>query len=238
MVAFNWNKITRPGLIKALAPIGPSVIGKSVKVSYLQNLLRRYIKQQVPVSVRSDRDPRFPRNFVAVGGQYSNTQDRRRQRSIEIRIWYHPWDSVICLTARRWRRLCCSIADTVMHEIIHMRQFRARNFRYSNDYQSTAALPRQRQEQQYLGNSDEIGAYAFNIACYLHDRFRGDRRRILAYLKQNLGRRSVSCLQDYLKYFDDNHDHPVIRRLKRKIIRYLPYAELGRPFKTTNHLDR
>jgi hypothetical protein len=45
-------------------------------------------------------------------------------------------------------------------------------------------------------------------------------------------------MYSYLRYFDNDHKHPVIRRLKRKITHYLPYAELGRPFKTADHLTR
>jgi hypothetical protein len=30
--------------------------------------------------------------------------------------------------------------------------------------------------------------------------------------------------------------HPVMKKLKRKVIYYLPYAEIGKPFKTSDYL--
>jgi hypothetical protein len=40
----------------------------------------------------------------------------------------------------------------------------------------------------------------------------------------------------FFKTFDYNHDHPKVRQMKRKIMKQLEYAELGKPFKTPNHL--
>ena len=39
-----------------------------------------------------------------------------------------------------------------------------------------------------------------------------------------------------LKTFDWNYNHPIIQQLKKKVIRNLDYAEIGKPFKTSTHL--
>jgi len=41
----------------------------------------------------------------------------------------------------------------------------------------------------------------------------------------------------YLKAFDYNHDHKIIKRLKKRVIRYLPNAELGRPYRTADWIN-
>lgn len=239
MINFDWSQITRYGLIEALMPLGSKIVDQRVTVRQVQSMLRQAIKSQIPVSVVSRKETKHGRNWIAVGGEYRSDHDRWYKRCIRILLVYHPEDHHIDINDYRWRSICRNIADTIMHEIIHLRQYRARNFKNILGYQSTAYLARKRREQEYLGHPDEIGAYAFNIACELHDQFGGNIRRAQTYLNRNHGfRKKRSNMYSYLKHFDNDHDHPVIRRLKRKITHYLPYAALGRPFKTTDHLHR
>ena len=40
----------------------------------------------------------------------------------------------------------------------------------------------------------------------------------------------------YLETFDHDHRHRVIKKLKKKIMYYLPYTTLGKPYKTSDWL--
>jgi hypothetical protein len=103
------------------------------------------------------------------------------------------------------------------------------------DYNSTASSSKIREEQGYLGCTDEIDAYGFNIACELLEQFRGNYKLSIDFLSKNLvgsRGRSIACWRMYLKAFKHDHDHEIIKRLKRKVIRYLPRAEVGKPFKS------
>jgi hypothetical protein len=43
----------------------------------------------------------------------------------------------------------------------------------------------------------------------------------------------------YLDTFDHDHDHKVIRKLKKKVVNYIPNAiELGKPYKTSDWLKK
>lgn len=239
MIHFDWSQITRHGLIEALKPLGPQIVGQRVTVQQVQGMLRKVIKSQAPISVVRTQATKFGRNWIAVGGEYRSDHDRWYKKCMKIVLVYHPQDHYININAYRWGKIYRNIADTIMHEIVHLRQYRARNFKHIPGYQSTAYLARKRREQEYLGHPDEIGAYAFNIACELHDQFRGNIRRAQSYLNRNLGfGKRRSNMYGYLRHFDNDHNHPVIRRLKRKITHYLPYAALGQPFKTTDHMSR
>jgi hypothetical protein len=124
-----------------------------------------------------------------------------------------------------------------MHELIHMRQFRARNFKSIPGYQSTAESSKERKEQEYLGDRDEMGAFAFNIACEMIDRFDYDPSTIKSYMDSNgATRHKNSWWYSYLKTFNFNHNHKIIRRMKRKVLTQLENAYDGKPFKTTNFL--
>ena len=72
-----------------------------------------------------------------------------------------------------------------MHELIHMRQYRRRKFKVLPDYASNADKTEQRDEQSYLGNSDEIDAYSYNIACELMDKFKYDTAKVVNYLNED-----------------------------------------------------
>ena len=136
--------------------------------------------------------------------------------------------------------MCLSIADAVLHEIMHMRQFRRRKFKVLPDYESNAEKTELRNEQGYLGCSDEIDAYSFNIACELFEKFKGSKRDIINYLNQNQKnkRRKHNSWRMYLKAFEHNHDHPIIKRVKKKVVRYLVAAEIGKPYRNKDWISR
>ena len=114
-----------------------------------------------------------------------------------------------------------------------MRQYRRRGFKSLPNYESTAARSKIREEQSYLGCADEIDAYGFNIACELLDKFKGDNKAVIKYLNTRQRNSSArNCWITYLKAFKYDHGHEIIKRLKKKVIRYLPRAEAGKPFKS------
>jgi hypothetical protein len=121
-----------------------------------------------------------------------------------------------------------------------MRQYRRRKFKELPDYASTAEKDEQNQEQSYLGKSDEIDAYGFNIACELLTKFNGDHQLIYQYLNedQSKKKRRSNCWREYLNAFDHDHNHIIIKRLKSKVIRYLPHAEAGRPYRNKEWIGR
>jgi hypothetical protein len=136
--------------------------------------------------------------------------------------------------------MCILFADTILHELMHMRQYRSRKFKQLPDYASTAEKDEQNQEQSYLGNPDEIDAYGFNIACELLDKFRGDEQQVIEYLSEDQKglRRRYNCWRMYLKAFNHDHNHVIIKRVKKKVIRYIPNAKLGKPYRKKDWISR
>ena len=184
------------------------------------------------VSIEWDRKVKSYGAFV--GGVYYSDKDQQGKKCIEIVFHYNPLHDTIKVTKQRFTNICKNIADTVLHEVVHMRQYRRRDFKDLPDYASTAASSKIREEQSYLGCTDEIDAYGFNIACELMDKFDGNYKKIVRYLEKNhRGEQLRGCsFKMYLKAFDHDHDHEIIKRLKKKTIQYLPRAEEGKPFKS------
>jgi hypothetical protein len=238
-VEFDWSVLDRYGLQDFLWLAAPLVVGQRLTIPEFHSRISHYIRQYIPVSTIRRYDTKVDSGWVHVGGAYYSSWDRWHLRCIEILFVYNPNDSKITMTSRRFRSLCSVFADTLLHEIIHMRQSRRRKFKDLPAYTSTAERTEQRREQVYLGHNDEIDAYSFNIACELMDKFKNDSKQVVSYLNedQQHKRRQENSWRKYLKAFDHDHDHTVIRRVKKRVIRYLPYAELGKPYKGSDWIN-
>jgi hypothetical protein len=237
--SFNWSQLDRNNLYGLLYTAGRDVVGKKMPVGALQKHISSYIKTHLPVRViRVQNNAKHKLNTVYLGGAYYSELDQQgHNRFIEIVLSYHPKTKSIQMTDYRWAKLCTLFADTMLHEIIHMRQYRSRNFKDIPGYESTAYYHKQRISQQYYGNRDEMGAFAFNIACDMLGRFGSDTRKIKNYLNSRQAKRHKNtCWYDFLSAFDWELDHVKVHQMRQKILKQLEYAAIGRPFKTTTHL--
>jgi hypothetical protein len=237
---FNWSLLDREYIAEILWKLRPEVVDVTLKVKNLHSILAKHIRQHLPVRVSKYVDPKVDPGWIYIGGSYYSEYDKKFHKCIEINFNYNTYEKQLCLSRTRFRRLCYTFADTLLHELIHMRQYRRRKFKDLPDYESTAELITQRAEQSYLGCTDEIDAYAFNMACELMDRFSSNQKMASEYLstKHRKGRLKSNTLRMYLKAFDYNHNHRIIKHLKKRTIMYLPKAELGRPYLTKDWIDR
>jgi hypothetical protein len=236
---FNWADLDRDYLKSLFCTLKSDLVGNTLHVQTIQKLFSKTIKEYLPVKVTSVADNSIDKNLIYIGGFYDSTLDRRGRPCIEVQFSYNPNDSKLNLTEYRLRRMARTFADVILHEIVHLRQFRARNFKDIPGYHSTAASASERKSQEYFGDTDELVALAFNAACELYDRFGSDHRASMQYLNSDRAKRSKNTwIHKQLAAFDWNHEHKIIRRYKKKVIHFLPYAELGKPFKTTDWLKR
>jgi flagellar hook protein FlgE len=220
--------------------LAPEVVNQKLSITDFHKKITNHLKKFVPIRFKKGFNNKVEPNLCWVGGTYYSDRDMDKAKSIEILFEYPAYSKTICITGKRFRGTCYTIADTLLHEIIHMRQYRRRKFKILPDYASTAEKTELRQEQSYLGCSDEIDAYSFNIACELVDKFGRNQTRIINYLNENQKgkRRRHNSWRMYLKAFQHDHNHPIIQRVKKKIVRYLAAAEMGRPYRNKDWIDR
>jgi hypothetical protein len=210
------------------------IVGKELSPSQIQKRINKHIKAHLPLKLKKCIYAPTTKGFIFMGGVYYSHLDRKNKPAIEVNFNYNPDDAKLKLTQYRFKRMAMRFADVVLHEVVHMRQFRARNFKSLPGYQSTALLTKERKQQEYYGDTDEMGAHAFNAACELIDRFGYDPHTIGNYLDSNSCRRHKnSTWYTYLKTFDWNHNHTIIRRMRNLIMRDLENAYYGKPFKTS-----
>lgn len=212
-------------------------MGKALTHEEFHKILSKHIKKEFPIKIKKHIDAKIKQGFVYTGGVYYSDADASDMLAIEVNLSYHPWDEFVKFTDYRWRKMCVRLADVILHEMIHMRQFRARNFKSIPGYYSTAESAKDRKSQSYFGDTDEMGAFCFNIACEMIDRFGYYPTEIKRYMdSNNASRHKNSWWYNYMHTFKGNHNHPIIIRMKHKIMLQLENAYYGKPFKTSNHL--
>ena len=231
---FDWSNLERNSIINLLMELAPKLVDKSMSPNTFHTTRARYVKKLWPIIAVQEWDLKVKSHIVFVGGIYYSNKDEDFRKCIELTFVYNPQVKKIKVGIRKFRTICSVIADTLLHEIIHMRQYRRRNFKQLPEYASSASSSKVREEQIYLGCSDEIDAYGFNIACELLEKFKGDWKKSINFLGEDLknNRHRNGCWKMYLKAFKHDHNHEIIRKLKKKVIRYLPRAEDGKPFKS------
>lgn len=236
---FDWSSLTRYGIANLMWELKDDIINRPYPILNFHNKIFRHLKKVIPVRSKKSFSPKVEEGFVYVGGCYWSDYDMQKKKCIEIIFEYRSDTNYINLNSKKYWNMCLSIADAILHEIMHMRQYRRRNFKVLPDYESNAEKTELRQEQNYLGCSDEIDAYSFNIACELFEKFKGNKKQIIDYLNQNQKnkKRKHNSWRMYLKAFEHNHDHVIIKRVKKKVVHYLAAAELGKPYRNKDWID-
>ena len=236
--AFNWSLLDRETLYSMLHQLKSELVDRRLPIDEITRLISQHVKCHLPIKFKSSRYKPVKKGEIWVGGAYYSDLDKKgRKRFIEVEMVYPPNISTMKMSISRWERVCQLFADTVLHEVIHTRQYRARNFKDIPGYQSTAYYARTRKEQEYYGDRDEMGAHSFNLAQDMIDKFGFDPKAIKIYLDSKVPKRvRPNSWGRFMKAFEYDHNHPKVRQMKRKIMNQLEYAYTGKPFKTTNHL--
>jgi hypothetical protein len=236
--AFNWSILDRNILYSMLYSLKSEIVDKRLPIGEIISIISKHIKAHLPVKITSSRHKPVKPGEVWIGGAYHSYLDNAgNKRFIEVELVFPTTADTMKTSLYRWERMCTLFADTILHEIIHCRQYRARNFKDIPGYESTAYYAKDRAWQEYYGHRDEMGAHSFNLAQDMIDKFGFDPRAIREYLDSPVPKRvRPNGWGRFMKSFEYNHNHPKVIRMKHKILTQLENAYNGKPFKTTNHL--
>jgi len=236
--AFNWSILDRDTLYSMLYSLKPEIVDKRLPIGEIIRRLSKHIKEHLPVKVVSNRHKPIKPGEIWIGGAYYSDLDKTgKKRFIEIELAFPTTSDTMKTSSYRWERICRLFADTILHEIVHARQYRARNFKDLPGYESTAYYAKDRAWQEYYGHRDEMGAHSFNLAQDMLDKFGWEPTAIRDYLDSKISKRvSPNGWGRFMKSFEYDHSHPKVCQMKHKIMTQLENAWLGKPFKTSNYL--
>jgi len=119
------------------------------------------------------------------------------------------------------------MAKVVVHELLHKHQAIKRDFVEPRPFTVKRGVdPKIQKAQEYLGKSDEIEAYGHNIALELLRSY-GSRKNALTALR-NFIRIPPDKSPDmwaYIVAFAADKNHPVLKKLVKKVILFLKKLE-------------
>ncbi len=111
------------------------------------------------------------------------------------------------------------LKDALKHEVLHMKQFRNRGFHSGSDGYDDSTT-----EKEYMSRPDEIEAYAMNIGDEFIRKVGKDgavdllrMAKKTAQFKTKVGQFLSPDLLAYFALFNFDSNHPVIKRLLKKI---------------------
>jgi hypothetical protein len=115
------------------------------------------------------------------------------------------------------------LKDTLKHEVLHMTQYRNRNFHPGSDGSDNRDM-----NYEYMSRPDEIEAYAMNIGDEFIRNVGKDgaidllrMAKKTAQFKNKLGQFLSPDLMAYFAMFDFDSNNPVIKKLIKKIYIYI-----------------
>mgnify|MGYP006289665135 CR=1 FL=1 len=184
--------------------------------NFVKRLSKHLNKHNHPVRVKlftGERGALDPDEFT-IGAEYDPDLDEKHRKQFIIDfIFNHPKTTPFELTAKMADRMAIELMETLIHEYEHQRQYRSRRYRVNKEkYISEHYDLEIKEHQEYLGDPDEIDAYAANIAA---------RYYILHYQLNKVNRLDSVDLKTYYKAF--GKEHKVTKLLLSKVKKNIKY---------------
>ncbi len=168
------------------------------------------------VRVRTCRTNIADTDQILVGGLYDEYDDREGLPCIEIDLYFNQDVQHIDTSSLDWYRLCFDVAEALGHELVHRDQaHRSRKTR--RRYIGHGPRHLINEEQQYLGDPDEVEAYGYSIAAEM----------LAIHGTMDIDDPDVQSIVMYSTYQHAfSHDQSVLLKLRKQILKYLHRLEV------------
>lgn len=198
-----------------------------VSPKVLVNHIKKLVGSETIIT--TDRHESVDPNDIILNAYYDPDEDEIGKRPFEVTLIFNPNDKHVCLGRDSLREFAGKLIEYLEHEMIHQSQYRSRDFRENRMYKSLAKDPNMRSKQEYLGDTDEIEAYAANLARELERKTNSYEHtmRLLrnfastAMTRDQAGRLLSPNLYGYFQTFNFDTTHPVLKRLLKKTYHYV-----------------
>lgn len=213
---------TRKEVLDILEDIKPRIVNQFLSVDELVQDLGVFIGERFNIDVKHAEAGQVDQNDIELNGYYDGGLDEVGDTAIEVYLITNPMQDVMIVDGEQFDIIARKIADTLSHEVIHMSQFRARDFLEVERIEYTDIEEDDEEDERwYLSSPDEINAYAYNIANELLE------KNDLPVVLQKLNRLKDISIEDslnlwsYVNAFEKNTNHPVLKRLIKKVYKSL-----------------
>jgi len=202
-------------------------IGEDTTPRILANHIKKIAGQETVITI--SQNSQVDKNDIVLNAYYDPDEDEIGNKPFEVCLVFNPDDKHVNMNREDMREFAGKLIEYLEHEMIHRAQYQSRNFKANKMYRSLAEDPKTRSEQEYLGNTDEIEAYAANLARELQRKTGNYEQTIrllrnfaaTAMTRDQAGRLLSPNLFAYFKEFGFNTTHPVLKRLLKKTYQYV-----------------
>ena len=206
-------------------------VDQSVSPRVLANHIRKIAGGETVITI--DRSPNVDPNDIVLNAFYDLEEDVNGGKPFEVALVFNPDDKLVKLNRSEMREFTGKLIEYLEHEMIHRAQYQSRSYKANRMYKSLAKDPEIREEQEYLGNTDEIEAHAANLARELMRKTNNHEHtmRLLrnfagtAMTRDQAGRLLSPNLYAYFKTFNFNTTHPVLKRLLKKTYQHVNHQK-------------
>lgn len=215
---------TRSDVLPILEELREVLVNKFMEPDEFVEILGMFIGTRFNVNVKHAESAQVDHNDVDFNAYYDGGLDEADEVPIEIYMITNPVQEIMVVDNPTFDSIIRRISDSLAHECIHMQQYRSRDFLEVSPY-APDELTEEEETQFYLSDPDEINAYAHNIANELLEH--GD----FEVCKQKLNNIKNITLKDsinlwaYVTTFSRDTNHPVIKRLLKKVYQNLSDLE-------------
>tara|TARA_R110000803_G_scaffold129799_4_gene197076 strand:+ start:3203 stop:3868 length:666 start_codon:yes stop_codon:yes gene_type:complete len=183
------------------------------------------VEKHFPIaSVKIVRNAELSEGELTIGAHYDPEKDEEGETAVFITIVFSKegpesftWNS----DSKKY--FLNKLKDALKHELLHMKQYRDRDFHAGNDGYDDSDM-----EHEYMSRPDEIEAYAMNIGDEFIRKVGKDgavdllrMAKKTAQFKNKLGQFLSPDLLAYFALFKWDTNHPVIKRLIKKIYQHI-----------------
>ena len=220
--------ITKPvamtTISKKMQSARSKIVGKSIKPQGIAKALESSVKKEYGVEFTYKFVSNFQGGDMNANAYYDPDADEEGDTPIEVELLFSSDDKQgIDIDNEGFDVLINIMSMSIAHELLHKSQFSNRGYVQSKPFKVSKGIdPKIATAQKYMGNSDEIEAYGHNIAVELMNNL-GSRKEALTALR-NFVRIPPNVSPDlyaYLIAFGMDKNHPVLKKLVKKVILYL-----------------
>lgn len=208
---------TRKEILEIMEDLRPFIVDQFLTIDEFVQNFGVFIGTRFNVDVKHAEAAQVDPNDMDLNGYYDGGLDEFGDVPIEVFLITNPIQDVILIDEAGFDAICRRIADTLSHEVIHMKQYRARDFLEVETVGYVEVEDEDDENRYYLSSPDEINAYAYNIANELLD------RHDLPVVLEKLNKVSKIKIEDsvnlwaYIQAFEKDVNHPVLKKLFKQV---------------------
>ena len=215
-------------IIKAMEPARSKIVGKPITPANIAKAVEKVLGKKFNLVVTLEFVTALKTGDMSANAYYDQDAELEGDPSIEIILLFSSEDKKgIEFTNEGFDDLAADMARVVVHEMLHKTQAKTRGYVEPRPFTATKMSdPKIAKAQEYFGKSDEIEGYGHNIAVDLLRSY-GSRKNALTALRNfvSIPKDKSPDLNAYLVVFGMDKNHPVLKKLVKKVILFLKELE-------------